>query len=340
MSKRILAIVLGLGFILGLSYPVDAAGVPESSIEVTIPQYEVQQIDGFDYVDIPGGDVLLVDGKPRVPYYPLTIDYATGYRVQDVVMSEVSGLTTATGLNLPLVVMQPDTASDADMTTPPIEQAGWYPEDDFNWGIWANSDGSSSLVIAIYPFYYNAETTESRFYSDYRFDIEYIYSSVEITSFNTDSYIYTPGEDVVLDLQLSNSGEERDVVLELTIKNYMSDELIYGFPIKSLKDLVGEGSYSDTWNTSSINPGDYYAEAVIVDTYGNILDSKTAGFSIQTIDIAETPPAITATASDVTQPTSTTKEQGELPTRYLICGIVLALIIVIVVILIVTKRHR
>ncbi len=345
MGKRISAVILCLGSIFSLGYPAIAADGPASSIDVTIPEYEVEQIEGYDYVDIPGGDILLVDGKPRIPYYPVSINYPEGYRVQNVVTSEKSGLTTATGLNLPVVVMQPDKTSNGDITTPPIEQEGWYPEEDFSWEVLINSDGSSSLVIAVYPFYSNAETTDIRFYRNYRFDIDYIHSSVEIIAFDIDSYIYTPGSEIVFDVRLMNSGDIQDVVISLAIKSYISDELIDGLPIRSLKGLAGEGSYSDTWDTTGTSLGDYYAEAVVTDTYGNIIDSETIGFSIQLSEIVEIPPETTwAPTSTITETTETTvkadgilEEPGEFPTIYLIIG---AILVVAVAILILFIRSR
>jgi len=76
------------------------ADEPQSSLEITIPEYEVTLRDGnIAYVSIPGGEVLLAEeGRPRVPYVVKTIDYPSGYRVQDIELSEKSGFKPATVL--------------------------------------------------------------------------------------------------------------------------------------------------------------------------------------------------------------------------------------------------
>lgn len=285
MKTKLFAVLLSLGFIISLGYPLLAAEEPASSIEVNIPEYEVEQREGYDYVDIPGGDILLVDGKPRVPYYSVSLPYPKGYRVQDVVLTEISGLMTATGLNLPIVVMEPNFPSGSEPSS--SKQEGWYPEEDFNWRTWINSDGSSTLLISIFPFYYNVNTTEVKFYKNYRFEIEYIFSNVEITALDTDKDIYKTGEEITIDMCLNNSGEGQDVVVNVLIKEYGSDEIVDGLPLKMLKNFAGIGSWSAEWCANDTEPGYYYAETTLTDDSGNWLDRKTAGFAIQAPEAIE-----------------------------------------------------
>lgn len=305
MKRQLFALLLFLGLVIGFGQPV-LAETPPSTIDVNIPEYEVEQIEGYDYVDIPGGDILLVDGKPRIPFYSVSTPYPVGYRIQNVVMAERSTLMTTTGLNLPIVVMEPDFPQANDQS--PIQQGGWYPEEDFSWQVRISSDGSSILVIAMYSFYYNPETTEARFYRDYRFDIEYVLSSLEITALNTDKYVYETGDELAIDVWLGNSGEIQDVIVSLVIKQYETDEIVEGLPIRSLKGLVGEGSYSAKWSTDETELGDYYTEATVTDTSGNVLDIKTVGFSIQRPELVEEP--------------------TEFPTKYVIIGVVVVAAIV------------
>jgi len=278
-SKRLLALFLALSLILGMG--VYAYGAePGSVLEVTVPDYEVDTIAGLDYVDIPGGNVLLVEGKPRVPYYSVSVDYPKGHRVQDVTLKERAGMVTATGLKLPTVVVKPLSSSGSDL--PPDGNEGWYPEEDYRWRVWENPDGSTTLVIVMYPFYYNPETTDVKFYKNYRFDIEYIISNVEITRLYTDKDIYERGDEVTLDIQLNNSGATQDVVVSTVIKQYGLGETVAGLPLRSLKNLVGDASLTAEWDSGGTMPGSYYAEVILTDTAGNMLDKKVAMITLVT----------------------------------------------------------
>lgn len=278
-SRWLLAVSLALSLTLSASSLAYGAE-PQSVLEVTVPDYEVDTIAGLDYVDIPGGHILLVDGKPRIPYYAVSVDYPKGRRVQEVTLAERAGLVTATGLKLPTVVMEPLSSSGSDL--PPDGNEGWYPEEDYRWRVWENPNGSTTLVIVMYPFYYNAETTDVRFYKNYRFDIEYIVSSVAITSLTTARDIYEPGDKVSIDIRLSNSGEAQDVIVSLVLKQYGSNETVDSLPLRSLKSLVGDASFTAEWDSGGAAPGNYYAEVILTDTAGNMLDKKVATITLVT----------------------------------------------------------
>lgn len=315
-----LSIILALGLFLGgISYANGAE--PPSVLEVVVPDYEVDTIGGLDYVDIPGGHILLVDGKPRVPYYSVSVDYPNGYRIQEVTLAERSELLTATGLKLPTVVMQP--LSSPGSQSSPIGNEGWYPKEDYNWRVWENADGSTTLVISIYPFYYNPETTDVKFYKSYRFDIEYIVSSVEVTALYLDKDIYAPGDEVRVDIWLKNSGETQDVVVGTVIKQYGSDEIVAGLPLRSLKNLAGEASLTAEWDSSGADEGYYYAEVTVTDTAGNTLDRETVGFPVEVSEAATKP---------------TPEKPTEFPILYVIVGAVVAVVIVVLVLMARRKR--
>jgi hypothetical protein len=343
MIKWISITALFLGLIAGIYSPVLAES-PPPSIEVSIPEYQVEKVDDYDYVDIPGGDILLVDGMPRIPYYPVFVTYPEGYRIQDVLMTEVSGLETSTGLNLPVVMMEPDFPSDVEL--PPLKAEGWFPNEDYNWNVWINSDGSSTLVINVFPFYYNADTTNVKFYRYYRFDVEYITSDMTITVLNADKSVYKLGDEVTLDIGLKNAGQTQDVTVSIIIKQYGTNELIEGLPIRSLKDFAGEGSCTAVWNTAKTEAGDYYAEVSISDILGNILDKKTVGFGIQLSEITEKPPEIIERQPEVTEkPTEIIERPNEpsqtstgFPVLYVIIGAILVVAIAAVLIIIKLRK--
>jgi len=251
-----------------------AAETP-SVLEINIPDYTVTTIGNLDYVEIPGGEILLTEeGRPQVPYYVKSVDYPEGYRVQEVTLKERSGLQTATGLRLPTVVLS------APLESPLETKGGWYPEEDFNWRVWENPDGSTTLVITLYPFYYNPETTEVKFYRNYHFDIDYILSSTMITAMYADKDVYKLGDKVAVDMWLKNSGEAQDVVVSTVIKQYSSDETIDSLPLRTLKDLVGDASLTVEWDSGGTEPGNYCVEVDLTDSSGNLLDNKRVAISL------------------------------------------------------------
>lgn len=245
-------------------------------IEVTVPDYTVESTGGVDYVELPGGDLLLVDGKPEIPRYSVSVEYPEGYRVTDVVLRERGGMTSAEGLKLPTVAMEPASSitNSPDSQFSQLEGEGWYPEEDYNWKVLEDVDGKTTLVIVMYPFYYNSTTTEVKFYKTYSFDIEYIVSKVAITTLSLDKDVYQPGDKVKVDVWLNNSGEAQDVRASMMIKEYGTDEVIDGLPLRVLADLAGDASLSMEWDSSGTEPGYYYAEVGLADIEGNTLDTE------------------------------------------------------------------
>lgn len=281
-----------LSVILFLFFLNFASAVVSESItflELKIPEYQVTTIDNLDYVGIPGGEILIQEeGRPEVPYFIKTIDYPRGCRVQNVILRERSNLTTTTNLKLPVVILSPYPELPIEM------KKGWYPEEEYDWKVWENPDGSTTLVIALYAFYYNPETTDVKFYRNYKFDIKHIISTVDITDLTLDKDTYQPGDSIVIDLLVNSFGEAQDVVVNFDLRRYGSDEMIDGLPLRSLKKLIGEASLTARWNSDNAEPGFYYVEASLTDSAGNLLDKNTLGFEIQ---LAETPEKPTETST-------------------------------------------
>jgi hypothetical protein len=259
------------------------AGVEQaqSSLDVTIPQYQVTTSGNLDYVDIPGpgGHILLTPDEPRVPIYVTSTIYAEGYEVQDVDLSMRSNLTTAMGLALPTVSGAPNGDSVQRLEATGAMSAGWYPEDIYDWRVIENPDGSSILLITIYPFYYNATTTSVRFYQDYSFDIRVISSTVAIESLTTDESAYPQGDEVLVDLWLNNSGDTQDVIVNAEVQT-LGGEVVDGLLLRSLKGLTGTASFSLRWDSAGFEPGYYTIEATIKDSAGEVLDRQTRCFRL------------------------------------------------------------
>ncbi|MEW6574643.1 MAG: copper amine oxidase N-terminal domain-containing protein [Bacillota bacterium] len=271
--------LLGLVLLLFLISGAPAGAAPPAAVEVSVPDYEVTTVGDTDYVTIPGGEALLAEeGRPRVPYYVKTVDYPKGYRVQDVVLKEWSGAVTTTGLRLPVVVLSPNPPSPVKM------KEGWYPEKDYTWQVLENPDGSTTLVIALYPFYYDPGTTGVVFYKNYKLSVNYTLSTVDITGLALDKSVCRPGEKIAVDLRLKNAGGAQDVTVSLAIKEYGADEAVAGLPLRVFKGLAGEASFSAEWSSQGTAPGYYYLEAALTDGAGNVLDRERAGFAIQAVE--------------------------------------------------------
>ncbi|RLI76605.1 hypothetical protein DRP05_12650 [Archaeoglobales archaeon] len=133
----------------------------------------------------------------------------------------------------------------------------------------------------MFPFYYNNETTEVKFYKEYTFKVEYVLSTVEITKLSLDKYSYQPGDRVNLNLELKNSGNPKDVVLSVVVRDEGTDEIVAGLPLRTLKNLAGEASVAIEWDSSGITEGYYYGEVTLMDISGNLLDNEIVPISIQ-----------------------------------------------------------
>jgi hypothetical protein len=262
------------------------ATVPITSVAVIVPQYVVSTtLAGEHSVRIPGGDMLIEIGEPLVPIYSTQVPYPAGARVQHVALTTRSGLQQTTGLVIPLASQAVGSeAVDAGPASPaaPSSDSAWQPDlaQTYDWHVREHPDGSSTLVITVYPFYYNPATTNVDFYSDYGFAIEVISSTVEIASLTTDESGYPQGSEVLIGLQLNNSGDAQDVVVDVVVKAEGSGEVVDGLLLHALHSLTGTASFSTLWDSTGFEPGYYAIEATIKDGGGQVLDRQTRWFRL------------------------------------------------------------
>lgn len=248
--------------------------------EIELPDYQIRSADGYDHVTIPSGDVLIEPNTPIVPLYRLEYEVPPGVVVQDVQVQQRDGLQTSIGLNLPLAVMTPDAFPEPNGI--PIEpEPGWCPDRQLDWRVIPGADGTSALAVTLYPFEYNAQTTESRFYKEYTLEIETLDSRVRIDTLFTDSKTYAPGDPVTVKLWLNAEGEAQDAFADTVIRQYGSDELVAGLLLENLSGLVGTASYTATWSSVAAEPGFYYVETQIVNTASQVLARETALFRLK-----------------------------------------------------------
>jgi hypothetical protein len=252
---------------------------PVSSLDVVVPDYQVNTVAGIDYVEIPGGMTLLEQDKPQVPYYAASVHYPQGHKVQGVVLTDRSGLVTDTGLNLSIPSTEADCSAGASVLSP-AEGEGWYPEIEYGWSVVQNVDGSSTLFIAMYPFSFNALTTDVQFYKNYSFHIDYTVSPLAITELTTDKDEYRQGDTVMVDIGLKNSAAPQDVIVSGVVRAYGSGETVDGLLVSTLEEFTGPASFSPQWDSTGSEPGYYRLEVTLKDTGGNVLDSRTETFRL------------------------------------------------------------
>jgi hypothetical protein len=248
---------------------ISSLKAPPSTYEVIVPDYIVNTEDGIDYVEIPNSDILCAEeGRPQVPYLTESIEIPDGYRIQNVVLIDRSNLETSYGLTLPIVEITPEPIEPIEM------KEGLYPEIAYDWFIEENNDETTTLEICIYPFYYSPATTQSRFYKNYVFEIEYTSTEISIISLCTDKNFYNPGDKIDIELWLDNQGQKRDITASITIRDYATNDYIDSCLLRVLKDCKGVCSCQASWDPSNVDLDIYNIEITITDTSGNLLDKK------------------------------------------------------------------
>jgi hypothetical protein len=285
----------------GACVELQAATAPPTNLQVTVPMFTVESTQGMDVVTIPGGTVMAEDYQPEVPVYPVFITVPLNYRVQDVQLTSRSGLYTTQGLSLPIAVpitdglaldgMQLATALSAAGLEGARSQAsaaesgedGWYPGQDLEWHVQPEGDGTSSLVLRLYPFQYNALTTDVRFYQDYALAIRYTTPGVTLTHLSTEKPVYQPGETVMVNIGLIGGGAPQDVVVEASIHRYDDGARVDGLLLRTLPALTGPAEFTPQWDSSGRPAGEYYVQLTLRDGSGELLDEYTCSFHLGTL---------------------------------------------------------
>ncbi len=257
------------------AFPVMASGYQEHtrSLHVSLPMYDVTGQDGLDQVQIPGGSMLNEIGRPVVPIYSYTVLMLAGERVQSIAISEKSGFTNATGLILP--IFEANATVGGTISAPGGSSDGWFPEPELSWETWENANGTSTIAITLYPFRYNANTTQSSYCSQYALGVTYIVTSALITGISSDKHAFDPGEAVALEVGIENQGPSGDFVVGAAILRAGSLEAVDALPLRTVQDLQGESSLQMVWDSSGIEPGDYVAVVEMNDTEGHWLSAAS-----------------------------------------------------------------
>jgi len=263
---------------------------PPPTIDVTVPDFEVKRVAFEDHVSIPGGDLIMETGRHVVPFYRITLDYPPGRRVQNVFMTRRSDPVSTTGLVLPVATNATD---DGPSPPQPDIEGGWWPDREYGWELIENPEGSS-LVVNMYPFYYNNLTTEAVFHGEYTFEIECTSPTVFITDIAVDGEAFPVGEIVNVDLALESRWEPVDAVFRAHVTRAATNEVVDGLLLESLDGFTGKASYSPAWESAGQEPGYYTVTAVLEDRAGQVLDREMLTFrlgivSLDVIDLTAAP---------------------------------------------------
>ncbi len=144
----------------------------------------------------------------------------------------------------------------------------------------SNPDGTSELHIILYPFFYNSLTQQAKFYTSYNFTVVTTSTSLTIPMLDTDQPVYDPGDLVLVDLAINNSGKPQTVTLSAAVYALGSYELVDGLLMDTLHNLSGPATASLVWDSSNAPVGDYFILAELRDLQGNLLASESEPISL------------------------------------------------------------
>ncbi len=244
---------------------------PPATITLTVPDYHVAKGMDVDIVTIPGGSLLCAEeGRPLVPYFYTDVEYPAGFRVQAVTMKRRSEPKSDSGIRLGFT--QIDTAPLPERS----KKLTPYPEKDFDWRTWYKPDGSTRLVVLVYPFRYEPKTTRVQFFKEYEFDVRYVKSDVRLGAVRLDSLVFDPGAEVRATVRVENRAPGAELTLAPEIRRAFDDRLV-----KALTTVKLSGdSAVVAWRSGKAAAGQYALVVRLQDKAGDELDRKKAEFRV------------------------------------------------------------
>ncbi|MGD8474446.1 MAG: C25 family cysteine peptidase, partial [Anaerolineae bacterium] len=263
-----------------------AAQPPPSEIAIELPEIQVATgADGYDRATIPGGQLVVDAGAYRIPYWTHTVEITRGYRIQDLTLVKRSEVLSSEDLNLPVtpdeIWGQPASAAadDAPLLEP---DDSWVPrlDQEFTWQVVDNPDGTTTLVLKLYPFYYQPLTGNARYHRGYDFQVISMTTTVEVDQLTISQATYPEGDVVPIELIVQNTGDLQDVLVDATIRRNPRGELVEGLLLRTLHDLSGLASFSLEWDSAGVTSGDYYVEVKLYDSDSNLLDQDIQTFRL------------------------------------------------------------
>ena len=258
--------------------PLAQVALP-ATLHIDVPLYTVSEVDGIDQVEIPGGALWLEPGDYEIPFYTVALDVPQGTHVQDVVLVARGDVITAADLHLPVATAEiTHPASDARAAT--SEGALPFAGQDYTWQTTDRPDGSSELLIMLYPFVYDPQTAGATFAHGWDFELRATESTVVIKALEAAPRAVPIGVPLGVTLEIENTGAAQDLVVSGLVKRLATGEVSGGLMLHSLKGLVGQASFAATWDGEGYPVGDYEVEVTLTTMEGTIVAQRTVPFSL------------------------------------------------------------
>ncbi|MBN1314848.1 MAG: hypothetical protein JXA42_05250 [Anaerolineales bacterium] len=260
---------------------------PTEQLVVQVPAYEIVQEGDWDAATIPDGDIRDEQGAYQVPYYRVLRSVPAGQQVQEVVLEERKEFEITSNIYLTVSQGQPDccvipTFRAAHISRSPDVEEAWTPALDqvYDWEVLQDSDGASTLVINMYPFYYNSETTSVRFHDTYTFTIESITTTLSTADVDVGQEAYAQGEMVDVSVRAENAGDAQDLILEATIRKGTNDKIVESLLYQSLREVAGDSCFDVLWDSTGYDTGSYYARVDLLDKEGQVVNTALQEFQL------------------------------------------------------------
>jgi PKD repeat protein len=256
------------------------ADSPPPTIELTLPDFTVKTIGGKDTVTIPDGLLLSIVDKPYVPFFQKRFTYSANFSIQNVTLMDRSQIKEGKGLNIPNFKFELDQEGGVPKV-PEGEQKDWFPEKDFEWEIDEKPDGSKMLLVTIYPFYYNAKTTEYKYIQHFKFSVEFIPTLLQIKALKPDKDVFELSDPATFTANLYyQDSKPTNFIANLLISDLEKKE-VDQLPMIDLSELEGESTnLSVAWKNEKKLSGKFYGRLEIRDYEGHLIDFRQTTFRV------------------------------------------------------------
>lgn len=247
-----------------LTWPVSApAAVSASTYVVTATvdasEYTINQVNGFDLVNVQGMRLHYSDSEPVVPIAELTMPLPLGAVVQEVQVTPLDALSLG-ALQIPLVspgLPMPGGPDDTYRETP--ASFGIYPSQLYSATV-TTAAGSQLAQLTIFPLVYNADTDQATLYQHLVVRITYwVPTPVGLLGFTGEPANAAVGDPLHINSTLLNASDQVvEVSGVLTLTNSLGEAAAhysipdFAIPAGSLEYFleldwtpgVPEGSYT------------------------------------------------------------------------------------------------
>jgi len=313
------------------------AAAETRTLTLDLPPCQVLSENGVDTVTFAGSEPYFAEeGRPLVPYLVYKTELDDGIRVQNVLLEDRSGQERHDGLRLPVVILQEDPPRPVTMLP------GWYPVQTHSWQVEQYADGSSTLIIRVFPFYTQPETLASLYYRRYVFAIETVYSAVRLTRVSLDRALYATGDPVGIEVIVNNDDMAHDLFVHFTVRKLDSGTVVAELPSAYLENVSGRAACQAVWTPPQTVAGDFQLEATVTDMGGTILDTRFLYVVIRLQEEIQAATPTTATPAPVpTQPILPAPEAHvRIPAAAWLGGAAGLVVLLVSVLLLLARRRR